>query len=453
MRAIALLVLLVAGSAQAQATERRPWRFVEAVGAPSWLGLGLEHRARFEHLANDFRATAIGDSTALSLRTLASAELRFEPLSIAVEAQDSRAFATEPTPLNPTIVDALELLRAYASLRLPNALEPGDHLAISLGRMTLDVGSRRLVARNDFRNTINSFTGLDLAWSSASGHAVRFFAVVPVVRLPSDASALADNTIELDRENLDALFWGVVYGTPLLALDVQVEAYLFELNERDGATAPSSDRRLYTPGLRLLRAPAPERLDLQLELMLQLGRSRATAAATDTDDLSHLAFSGHVSLGYRFAVAWSPRLVLQYDYATGDESPSDDANNRFDPLFGARRFDFGPTGLYGAIARSNVSSPGARVEIVPDRTIDAFVGYRLVWLASPRDAWTTAGLRDPSGLSGAFVGQQLEGRVRWQPFPRNLALELGAACLFRGERPGVRSEPAAYVYSQITTGL
>ncbi|NJK88968.1 MAG: alginate export family protein, partial [Myxococcales bacterium] len=148
---------------------------------------------------------------------------------------------------------------------------------------------------------------------------------------------------------------------------------------------------------------------------------------------------------------------LQYDYASGDGSPEDDTNNRFDLLLELAASSFGPTGLFGAIARSNVSSPGLRFELQPHRTVDAFAAYRLVWLASPRDAWTTSGLRDASGNSGSFVGQQIEARVRWHILPRNLCFDVGSAVLVRGEfaseAPGARDVSPVYVYTQVTVTI
>lgn len=433
-----------------------PWRLYRALGAPEWLRFGLDHRWRFEHLQHDFRASSSGNATGLSIRTLVTAEAQLAPLALGIELQDSRAYASAQTPLNTTIVDPLELLQAYVALRWRG-------LSLSAGRLTLDVGSRRLVARNEFRNTLNAFTGLDAQWTAPGGALVRALAVVPVVRLPTDATELARNVPRFDRENANTLLWGLFAstapseGAPSLLDRAQLEGYLLGLHERDGTDAPSTNRRLFTQGLRLLRAPRAAQLDYQLEGILQLGSSRASSAADDTTDLVHRAGSLHATLGYRFDVAATPRLALQYDYASGDQDPGDGVQGRFDPLFGARRFDFGPTGLYGAFSRANLSSPSWRVEAAPHARVELMLAHRLVWLASSRDAWPPAGLRDTSGASGTFVGNQLEARVRWTPLPKNLVLEVGGAYLVRGRfastAPGARDLDALYGYTQLTGSL
>lgn len=456
--AVLVLALLHGAPSHAQppTAEARPWRAHEALGLP-WLRFGLEHRSRVEHLENDFRTANAGGATGYFMRTLISAELRLLPFVVGAEVADSRGWATDGTPLNTTLINPLELLQAYAGWRAEAVILDGDAASVTAGRMTLDVGSRRLVARNELRNTINAFTGVDLQWTSPSRDVIRAFLVMPIVRFPAEREGLEANRIELDRENTAGLLWAAFFESRPLVARVTAEAYVLGLHEGDGVDVPSSNRRLFTAGLRALRSPAVGELDFQLELIGQLGRSRASAAATDTTDLDHLAFSLHASSGFRFEVPWSPRVVLQYDYASGDRAPDDSANNRFDPLFGARRFEFGPTALYGPIARANVSTPGLRLEVQPYRTVDAFAAYRLVWLAAPRDAWTPAALRDPTGSAGRFVGQQLEGRVRWHVWPRNLSLDVGAALLLRGEfaerAPGGEASPSVFVYSQVTGSI
>jgi hypothetical protein len=61
------------------------------------------------------------------------------------------------------------------------------------------------------------------------------------------------------------------------------------------------------------------------------------------------------------------------------------------------------------------------------------LSHRFNWLASSNDAWTTGGLRDVTGSSGSYLGHQPEIRVRWDPLPGNLRLEVGLVHLFAGE--------------------
>ncbi len=53
----------------------------------------------------------------------------------------------------------------------------------------------------------------------------------------------------------------------------------------------------------------------------------------------HSAFAGHAELGYTLDLPWSPRLVGQFDYASGTADPSGDESHTFVFLFGARRLE------------------------------------------------------------------------------------------------------------------
>ena len=184
--------------------------------------------------------------------------------------------------------------------------------------------------------------------------------------------------------------------------------------------------------MRLSRAPAKGAWSFDVESVAQVGKTRASTDPADTTDLDHRAYLQHAEVGYTFDRSWAPTVAVLYDYASGDDRPDDDESNRFDTLFGARRFEYGPTGIYGVFARSNVQSPGYRLTAKPASGVDVMVAHRLYWLASASDAWTTSGVRDPSGEAGSFVGQQLEARLRWEVVPGNLRLEVGGAHLFAG---------------------
>lgn len=442
--------------AKPAAQDPKPWRIEKAVGAPPWLKLGLEQQSRFEHLENDYRAKAEGDATALLFRTLVTAEASAGWLLGGLEIQDSRAYASDSTPLNTTLVNPLEILQAYVGVRRSGAFAEQDSLEVRAGRLTIDLGTRRVVARNRFRNTINGFTGVDGRWTSPGKHVARAFVAVPVTRLPSDPAGLKDNEIELDEESTDSLLWSGSYSSPTLAFGTQLELYVVGFHERDGDVA-SRNRQLVTVGVRWFRKPAAGTVDFDLELIPQVGTSRATTEMDDTDDRDHRALSSHAELGISAVMPWKPRFALQHDYASGDRDPADGSIERFDLLFGARRFDFGPTGIYGPFARSNLQTPGVRISVTPSSKLDAFASYRLFWLASGTDAWTTAAVRDSTGSSGTFLGEHIEVMVRWSPWPKNLSLEGGAAYLRRGEfantAPDTRTSNAAYVYTQLTLTL
>ncbi len=461
---IFFLALMLASSGFAQTPLRgsvaqppAPFRGSSWLGAPAWLQFSVEHRARFEHLANDFRVTARGNSTALVLRTTARVEFDYAPVFVALEVLDARAYATSATPLNAGIVNPFDLLQAHLGVRRAGLVLDNDQFSLKLGRLTIDLGSRRLLARNAFRNTINTFTGIDVQYVSQAQHLFRVFSVLPVQRAPSEAAALATNQFQLDQDNTDQLLSGLFVASKPFLEQLRVEAYLLTLFERDAPNAASSNRRLFTPGFRVMRAPVVGAFDFQFEAMLQLGVSRATAQATDTRDLAHRAYSIHATVGFKPDTVFSLRVALQYDFASGDSDSQDQVNGRFDSLFGARRFEFGPTGLYGALARTNLSSPGLRVEVAPLKQLDALVAYRPAWLASASDAWAPSGLVDKTGASGAFIGHQIEGQARFNVLPGNVSLEVGAAWLIRGqfarEAPGAKASDSVYVYTQLTGTL
>jgi hypothetical protein len=468
--ALTLAISLCAGSSMSVASDSQeadppsspaarsasePLRLDRLLGTPEWLHLFFTQRTRYESLRNQFRPVDSEDNRALSLRTTLFAELRFEPISLGLELADSRLYLDgDDAPLNSTLINPLDLLQAHVSVNVRDVFADGARLGIRLGRQTIDLGGRRLVARNRFRNTINSFTGLELSWVGPQEAKGRLFATFPVRRRPTRVEGLDANEVEFDSELTSTRFWGLFYGSRPRADGMQVEAYLLGLDEDDG-DLPTTNRDFLTPGLRLSRPAEPGRWDFELEAVYQHGRSRASALPADTTDLRHRAFFAHAAVGHTFATGWRPRVALLYDYASGDRAPDDGVQGRFDTLYGARRFELGPTGIYGALARSNLHSPALQATLQPHADLFVYLVYRPAWLARARDFWVTTGIRDPRGASGSFLGHQFEGAVRWWVVPGNLLLEAGLTYLRLGEFPkrAPNGDPEAgdpgYAYLQL----
>lgn len=410
------------------------WRLRDAAGLPPQLIFGVEQRARYEMLDGRFRRNRAGSDQVIALRTLVELGVAYRRFELKGEFIDSRVFLEDRgTPLNNSLVDEADILQLYGGWQGKDFFGSGLDAEFKLGRQTLDLGSRRLIARNRYRNTINTFSGLYFNLGETDRWQLHTFAFMPVARRPSAASDILDGVHRLDIEQYKSFFLGAFYENRQLPWGLSGELYLFYLHENDQSEVNTANRRFFTPGLRLYRQPARGDWDVELESVYQVGTSRLKTGADETGDLDHFAFFQHAALGYTFNLPWSPRFVLQYDYASGDRDPDDKDNERFDTLFGARRFEFGPTSLYGAFARSNLSSPGYRLIVKPRANLSAFIAHRLFWLAESKDAWTTSGLQDKTGDSGRFLGNQVEARLRWQPLPENFALEAGWAHLFKGE--------------------
>ena len=392
---------------------------------PEPYSLSIDHRTRYERIDPGFRPGESGRGDGFFLRTLVHGTVRpHERFTLGAELLDGRSLGADDTRLTTSTTNAVELLQAYVSME--HDLSAGT-LHARAGRLTMDVGSRRLVSRNRFRNTINGFTGVDAVFRHADGWSLRGFWTMPLQRLPDARERIEDNEIELDQENLDAQFFGLIATRPLDAA-TRLEIYAFGIHE-DATAGSGRRRRFVTPGFRLVRDPGPGRVDFEVESVGQAGRSRRGAG---TADLDHRAFFQHVSAGYTLAAPWQPRLVLEYDYASGDDDPDDGDQGRFDTLFGSRRSELGPTGIYGPFARGNLHTPGLHVALRPADPLLLVAAYRGFWLASKRDAWVGTGLSDPSGRSGSFLGSQFEIRGRWTVLPGSTDLEVGYAHLFSG---------------------
>lgn len=434
--AAALALAAPAAGAQASVSDPpEPWRIQAALGNPEGLRIGGSIRPRYEALGNPFVTGRTDDDEMLGLQTLLHAELdagEGTHLTFGAEMLDSRFIAGNESGGAASEINTLEPVQAYLAWRPRDFLMEGASLDLTAGRFTMDVGSRRLVARANFRSILATFDGMRAVWTTKDKLAFTFAYAAPVSREPADAASALDNEVALDAQR-DAARLAVAHLDAPLPGNLRGELYLLDLDERDGNGVATRNRDLATFGARLRQLPAKGQLDFDLEYAHQTGSQHATTSPLDVTALDHEAAMAHLEAGFSFDAPWSPRLALQYDFASGDSSAADVRSERFDPLFGDRSFEFGPTGLFGLIARTNLSSPGIRVEVKPDPDSDAYLMLRQVELEQSQDSLANSGVRDASGASGKDAGLQLEGRWRHWLVRDSLRLSFGAAIVFEGD--------------------
>ncbi|MFC3308010.1 alginate export family protein [Blastomonas aquatica] len=443
MRTFAILIMTAAALipvSQAHAEDR----------SDDGLSISGDVRIRYELLEGQYRPSLPPNDDALTIQTAIAADYRTGPWHFSAELVDARGYWIDaPGAAGTTEVNALELSRASIGYR-------DGPVEVTAGRLHLNLGSRRLSARNAFRNTINSFTGLRLDWHGDAGDTLTAFYTLPHTRLPSDRASLVNNRVRWDRESFDLTFWGTHYSRPDLFAGITLQANVFGLNERDGANGPTRNRKLLTAGARLHRSPEPDQWDIDFEGAVQTGTVRqSTAANAPLQDVR--AFFAHAEIGYSVDLPGKPRISVLFDIASGDDPRS--ANfTRFDTLFGARRWEFGPSGIFGPLARTNIISPGLRLEATPGSRWDVMALWRPAWAHNRRDRFGNSSLVDASGTSGRFAGHMIEARIGHWLIEDTLRLEAGTALLTSGalldaapNAPGFGD--TRYAYGQMTVSF
>jgi hypothetical protein len=357
-------------------------------------------------------------------------ECRHGHLRFVGEVYDSRAYGGKPgTALTSNDVNVLEPVQAYVALDIPDPFGAKSKAAITAGRMMLNIGSRRLVAADDYRNTTTSYTGLRADVALSQGFTATAIVVAPQFRLPGDAASVHDNRQALDLETDDLLLFGGVASAPLSIGGGRIEGSYFGLRERDAPDRPTRDRRLETFGLRLYRDPAPARFDYDVEVIGQTGHV-SDSLAVNAQRLDVAAGFVHAEAGHQWADPWKTRLSAEFDWASGDDAGP--KYRRFDTLFGMRRAEFAPSGILAAIGRANIAMPGVRVEIAPGERLDAFASIHRLYLASATDSFTNTGVRDASGNAGRHGGDLFDCRVRYWLVPNALRLEVDYTFIAKG---------------------
>jgi Alginate export len=384
-----------------------------ALNTPEWLDLGFTNRVRREGFDYPFKADQKGSTWAWGQRTRFRATTKWKVFRAELELQGANSGqAADTDVLGSSTFNEANVQQLFISATLENFLETALRTDLHVGRINMDIGSRRLVARSHFPNTAQSFDGIHWRVADTNQWFFRaFFSEVVTTDDKTDRLAMFTNG--------GNYFWGLSYENSHFSW-ARTQFYYFgrDENEKDGGT----QRKHSTLGIRVSQQPEIGAYDYEAESAWQFGT---------LDNMDHFAYLQHISLGYTFAFPWSPRVLAMYDYASGTKNPNGNTSHTFDSLFGARNFEYTSTSLFGPFFRSNISSPGIRLITHPLPTVDINVKYRAWYLAQSQDKWVNSGMQDPTGAAGNFLGQDLQVRLQWRPSP-SLTIDAGYEHFFKG---------------------
>ncbi len=262
--------------------------------------------------------------------------------------------------------DSAELQNALLDIRLP--LEGPTSLTFRLGRQELQFGRQRLVSPLDWSNTRpRSFDGLRGIVRYGGWRADAFW------------SRHVVNRKYRFNNHEGADFFGLYAAGPLGGSGWTLDTYWLGLEDESKAfLGHRGTERRQTAGARL--AATRNSFDLDLESAFQWG----TFA-----DQEIRAWMLAVQVGRPFSgVRFSPRVSVGFDYASGDDSPSNDRLGTFNQLFPLGHAYLGYADFVG---RQNIAdfNQGLSLALMPKVT--AKVEQHWFWRAAEADALYNAG--------------------------------------------------------------
>ena len=422
----------------------------DALADIDWLDIGLDYRFRYENRDNDFRRTKESIDEPFLLRTRGFVAIKniLDPLRFTLEVEDARRNHSQFTrDFDTRDINLAEPIQAYAELYFKDSLLGKDDLnkarpiSLKYGRHAFELTDRRLVARNEWRNTTNNFQGLRTHVGQAKNDwEVEAFALQPVQRLNN----------RLDEKDDSQHFYGVVADWRGWSNYITLEPYYFLLKQdgdkvkldTNGNTAAANtriDRDIHTAGLRAYGILPDLGFDYDVSVVKQWGsQDRLGNNGRFIAKLDHEAHAHNAEIGYTFKNAWKPRLSAFYGVATGDKNQNDTKNQRFERLFGFAR----PWSNDDYIQMENIRTPKVRAEFdIPQIYSDAIglnsikvdTGFSRYYLDSDTDRWNAGGnLRDVTGKSGDYIGDEIDLRIRF-PLGDKIAVNLGYAHFWAGD--------------------
>lgn len=390
-----------------------------------WVDFGIEHRSRFEY-RDDNRIRNLSTDYFFFLRSRGYVGIReiADPLRFGIEFMDSRQFGSAD-PTRDQDVNENDILQAFVELYFKDAAGPDQPISLRMGRMATDYIDRRLLTRNGFRNTINAFDGGRLRFGhDHSRWQTDLLFLMPVER----------RLTRMDHTDRRRFVFGAIGNWRGWSEYITIEPYYIVLNDR------ANERILHTTGAHVYGPIAGTRFDYDVHTSFQFGRNQGR---------QHRAFAFHAELGYSFDHPWRPRVAGWIDYASGDRRPGSSKSTRFDSLFGSSHTMYGYSDL---VPWQNMIGPTLYFRLRPTPKLDIEAFYRVLYLASKKDAFIRGGIQDPTGGSGRFAAQQLDLRVAYDLTDKT-QLEVGYAHFLPGTfvRKAGNGGDSDFFYVQIVT--
>jgi Alginate export len=381
----------------------------------AWLTIGGQVRERLEYF-NEFEfgtpAPEVSDVYLLS-RFRLSADLHVSRY-FRIFAEAKSALSTDRKLLGgntPSFIDTIDLQNGFADIMIPL----GDKASVTLrgGRQELLFGAQRLVGVSDFSNVRRTFDG-----------GTGIIRVGDWTITPLWVELVVVQKYHFNESSADHKLYGI-YGTgPAHILPIHLDLYWLGVDNRSVTfNGTSGHETRQTLGARAWGKIAETNFNFEVEGAGQFGR-------VGRGDISAGMFTA--VLGYAVPVTGlSPRVYLEFDYASGDAKPGGDVGT-FNQLYPTSHSFLG---YIDYIGRQNIISPSTGITLSPRHDLTLSFQQYFFWRATGRDALynkSGAVLRRGTTTTARYVGAETDLLVTYN-FTRHLLGYAGYSHFYTGE--------------------
>jgi hypothetical protein len=397
---------------------------------PNWLSFTGEARARLEGFTGGgFKP----DNDDAYLLTRVRLNMKVQPtswLKFFFQGQDAHVFWKNQNPSVPPFQNIMDLRQGYVEV---GGVEDRA-MGVRLGRQELAFGDERLIGNTNWLNTARSFDGVRGTFHR-DGYRVDVFAV----------SVVKTRDAQFDENTPGNNLYGVYGGLDKLIPKATVQPYFF-WRRQSGVVAEIGTPGISNFGTLGVRwvGKLPAGFDYGMEIAKQSG-------SLGTDTIS--AWAGHWLVGHTFAGArFKPRLMAEYNYASGDRNRKDGTRGTFDQLYPTAHDKYG---LADQVGWKNIEHLRGGVELQLRQKWSTAAKYSSWWLADPHDALynaaSTVVARVPAGTAGRFVGQEIDFVTSYKPI-KPMEISGGVGHLFPGAFLNSASPGHAYTFPYVSLG-
>lgn len=346
-----------------------------------------------------------------------------EHLRIFVQIQDSRAFGVEGTTVgfatggggfDNEANNRMDIHQGYFDLKKLFDLP----LTVRVGRQEIIWGDHRVIGNFVWSNQGRVFDGGRAMWDTDAIHAEVFAAKVDENGFLGSGAGVADR-------DSDESVYAAQLGFKKLIPSALMELMYIQKNDQDSlnnsATAggfdlagASDDVVIHDFGVRIDgKVPNLDAIDYTVESHFQCG---------EYGTKNQEAWAVAARAGYTFKeLPWTPRVGVEYDFASGDDDPSDKNHRTFDNLYPTNH-NQGNYGFIDLVSWQNIHDFRGNIKVVPTNKLVVQVDYHYFLLDEEEDGWyfSSGGLAKARGAVGQSfasnddnLGQEIDFTVSY----------------------------------------